>query len=70
MGLESIFDFISFIIENISNIFSYMITLFVLMFDTVRVLPGLFSFIPEVISTLLFAGLTVVIIAHFVHWEN
>lgn len=68
--MQGLFEALRWILQHITEIFEYMIQLFMLMFDTVTVSRGLFSFIPPVVSSLLFLGLTIVIIAHLIHWEN
>ena len=68
--MAGLFDALAWILRHITEIFEYMIQLFMLMFDTVTVSTSLLSFFPPVISTLLLLGLTIVIIAHLIHWEN
>ena len=68
--MQGLFEALRWILSHIREIFEYMIDLFMLAFDTVTVSRSLLSFIPPSVSTLLFAALTIVIIAHLIHWEN
>lgn len=68
--MAAIYHVIRFLIEHIADVFQYIVTLLVLMYETVQQIPVVFSFFPPVIMHLILVALAVVIICHIIKWEN